>query len=199
MKRFFKDFGLKQYLANSKGYGIPELLIVITIAGILAATAVPNYSQMVLRRQVDGESKKLFMDLQLARISAIKNNNDVIVSINTAGNQYTIHDDTNSDAVVDAGENVKVIALLQRVRFGFFGGGINDPDGNAVANSVALVGGGSVITFNSSGEASTGGSMYLIPTSDLGQSNRLLRAISVVQATGGVDYWEYLTATNTWQ
>ena len=199
MKRFFRDIGMKQYLANSKGYSIPELLITLTIAGILGAIAIPDYSQWVLRRQVDKESKKLFMDLQLARVSAIKNNNDVIVNINAAGNQYTIHDDTNSDAAVDAGENVKVIALIPRVRFGFFGGGVNDPDGNPVANSVALVGGGSIITFNSSGEASTGGSMYLIPTSEFGQSNNLLRAISVVQATGGVDYWEYLATTNTWQ
>ncbi len=199
MKQFFRNIGMKRFLANSRGFSIPELLVTMSIAGILAAIAVPDFSKMVLRREVDKESKKLFMDLMLARISAIKNNNDVIVNLNAVGNQYTIHDDSNSDAVVDAGETVKIVPLNPRVQFGFFGAGVTDPDGNAVANSVALVGGGSIITFNSSGEASTGGSMYLIPTSEIGQSNNLLRAISIVQATGGVEYWEFLAATNTWQ
>ncbi len=189
MKRFFREIGMTRFLANSKGYSIPELLVTLTIAGILAAIAVPDYSLMVLRQQVNADSQKLSMELQLARISAIKNNNDVIVNFNTVTNQYTIHDDTDSDAVVDAGEAVKTI-LLTRVSFGFFGG-INDPDGNAAANSVDLAGGGTILTFNSRGEASDSGTVFLTPTSEIGNSNILLRAVSIVQATGGVDYWQY--------
>ena len=200
MKRFFRDIGMKQYLANSKGYSIPELLITMAIAGILGAIAIPDYSRMVLRRQVDGESKKLSLDLMVARISAIKNNNNVVVRLNNpAANQYTVHNDINNDNVVGAGETLKTVPLIPRVQFGFFGAAVNDPNGNPVNNPVSLADGTSVITFNPRGQASTSGSVLLIPTSEAGQSNNLLRAISVLQATGNVEHWEFLAATNTWQ
>lgn len=190
MKRFFWDIGIKKYLANSKGYSIPELLIAMTIAGILATIAVPNYSLMVLRKQVDAEARKLYMELQLARITAIKNNNNVRVTFNIVTNQYTVHDDTNSNANVDGGETVKVIPLIPRVSFGFFGG-VVDPNGNAAQAAVDLVGGGTILTFNSRGAASDSGLVYLNPTSQMGQSNLLLRSIGVIQETGSVEFWQY--------
>lgn len=196
MRRFHWGIRMIRLLANSKGYSIPELVVVMAIMGILAITAVPNYSLWVMAQEVDKEAQKLFLQLQLARIQAIKNNNDVIVNFNTVTNQYTIHDDTNSDAVVDAGETVKVMPLIPRIRFGFSGTGVIDPDGSAVANSVAIAGGGSIITFDSRGQVSQSGSVYLIPVSEVGQTDVLLRAVTFVQATGGVDYWEYNQANN---
>ena len=196
MKRFFRKIGMKRYLANSRGYSIPELVAVLAIIGIFMSTAVPNYSLWALSRQVDAKAKKLYMDLQLARITAIKNNNDVVVNFNTFTNQYTIHDDTNSDGTVNGVETVKTIPLIPRIQFGFSGAGVIDPDGGAVANSVAIAGGGNIITFNSRGQVSQSGSVYLIPVSEVGQSDILLRAISFVQATGGVDYWEYDQTVN---
>jgi len=182
---------MQRFLANSKGYSLPELLITLTIFGILMAIAVPDFSRLSLKRQIDGESQKLYMDLMFARITAIKNNNNVVVTFNQANNQYSIHDDTNSDGVVNGTETVKNVSLAPRVRFGFFGAGVVDPNGNPVTNAVTLTSGGNILTFNPRGEADNSGSVYLIPTSEIGQSNLLLRAISVVQATGGVEYWEY--------
>ncbi len=189
---------MKKYLANSKGFSLTELLITMSIAGILGAIAIPDYSQWALRRQVDKESKKLYMDLLLARISAIKNNNNVIVNIDAPANQYTVHNDINNDTNVDGGETLKTISLIPKVQFGFFGAGVNDPNGNPVNNPVSFADGTSAITFNPRGQASTSGSVYLIPTSEAGQSNSLLRSIYVLQATGNVEFWQYLTATNTW-
>jgi len=131
------------------------------------------------------------MDLMLARITAIKSNNDVIVTFNAGNNQYSIHDDSNSDGAENGGETVKNVTLIPQVQFGFFGGSVVDTEGNSVSSPVYLAGGGSVLTFNSRGEASDSGSVYLIPGSDVSQSNDRLRAISVVQATGSVDYWKY--------
>jgi prepilin-type N-terminal cleavage/methylation domain-containing protein len=204
MKQFFGNIGgnigMKRWLANSKGYSIPEVLVVMAVMGILGAIAVPDFSKWSLSRQVDGESKKLSLDLMLARISAIKNNNNVVVRFNNpAANQYTVHNDTNSDNVVDVGETFKTVPLNSRIQFGFFGAGINDPDGAPVVNPISLTGGVTTLTFNSRGQASASGSLYLIPVSEAGLSNQLLRGISVVQATGSVDYWEYIVATNTWQ
>jgi len=191
---------MKRFLANSEGFSVTELLIVMTIMGILGAIVAPDFSKQALMRQVDGESKKLSLDLMVARISAIKNNNNVVVRLNNpAANQYTVHNDINGDFNVDGGETLKTVPLNPRVQFGFFGAGVNDPNGNPINNPISLADGTSTITFNSRGQASTSGSVYLIPTSEIGQSNNLLRAINVIQATGSVEYWEYLTATNTWK
>lgn len=187
---------MKRFLTNSKGYSLTELLATITVIGIVLAIAVPDYSKWVLKRQVEKESQKLYMDLMLARISAIKNNNNVVITFNPGNNQYQIHDDTDSDGVQDAGENVNNISLIPQVQFGFSGGAVTDPDGNNVTTSVFLAGGGNVLTFNSKGQASDNGSMYLIPGSDVGLSNGRLRAVSVVQATGSVDYWQYSQGNN---
>ena len=178
------------------GYSLTELLTTIAVLGVVLAIAVPDYSKWVLKRQVNKESQKLYMDLMLARISAIKNNNDVLVTFNAGSNQYQIHDDTDSDGTVDGGETVKNVTLIPQVQFGFFGGSVTDMEGNSVSNSVYLAGGGSVLTFNSKGQASDSGSMYLIPGSDIGQSNGRLRAVSVVQATGSVNHWEYSQGNN---
>jgi prepilin-type N-terminal cleavage/methylation domain-containing protein len=180
---------MTRYITNSKGTSLPELLITMAILGVVLGIAAPDYSKWVLKRQVNKESQKLFMDLMLARITAIKNNNDVIVTFSAANNTYQIHDDTNGDGST-TGETVKNVSLIPQIKFGFFGG-VVDMEGNAVANSVDLAAGGSVLTFNSRGEASTGASVYLIPGSDAAISNDRLRAVSVVEATGSVDYWKY--------
>jgi prepilin-type N-terminal cleavage/methylation domain-containing protein len=190
MKRFLRVIGVQRYLSNSKGFSLIELTVTMGIAAILAAIAIPDYSKMVLKRQVDAEARKLYMELQLARITAIKNNNNVRVTLNTVTNQYTVHDDTNGNSIVDGAETVKTIALLPQISFGFFGG-IVDPNGNAAQAAVDLVGGGTILTFNSRGAASDSGQVYLNPTGEMAQSNLLLRSIGVIQETGSVEYWQY--------
>lgn len=190
-KRFFWEISMKRFLTNSNGYSLTEQLITIAVLGIVLAIAVPDYSKWVLKRQINAESQKLYMDLMLARMSAIKNNNDVVVTLNAGNNQYRIHDDTDSDGVEDGGETIKNVTLIPQVQFGFFGGTVIDTEGNVVNSAVYLAGGGSVLTFNSKGQASDSGSVYLIPKTDSGESNDRLRAVSVVQATGSVDRWEY--------
>jgi prepilin-type N-terminal cleavage/methylation domain-containing protein len=190
MKRFFRGIGVKRYLSNSKGFSLIELTVTMGIAAILAAIAIPDYSMMVLKRQVDAEARKMYMELQIARITAIKNNNNVQVTINTVTNQYTVHDDTNGNNNVDGTETVKIIPLIPQISFGFFGG-IVDPNGNAAQAAVDLADGGTVLTFNSRGAASVSGQVYLNPTGEMAQSNLLLRSIGVIQETGSVEYWQY--------
>ncbi len=185
---------MKGWLQNNNGYTLVELITLLVILAILASWAIPNYSKWAETHEIAGEARKLYLDLQLARITALRNNNDVIVTFNTGTNSYKIHNDTNNNGSEDGGEGLKNVTLEHNVQFGFFGTSIMDMDGNNVNNPLSLTSGGSVITFNSRGEASTGGSMYLIHGSDTSVGNHRLKGISVIEATGGVENWEYDSA-----
>lgn len=181
---------MKRFFANSNGYGLIETLIVVAFLGIVLAMVAPNFSKWSVKRKINGESQKLYFNLQLARASAAKNNNNVIFTFIPGENSYKVHDDTDGDGS-EAGETVKLVNLDSRVQYGFFGGSIIDVDGNSNSAAVALAGGGNVITFDSRGQASSSGSVYLIHGGDAGETNDRLRAVSIVGETGGVDLWKY--------
>jgi prepilin-type N-terminal cleavage/methylation domain-containing protein len=194
MKRFYKEFlHFKGLFGNQRGITLTEVLVSVALIGVLMAVAVPNYSDWADKQQINGESQKLYLDLMLARVSAIKNNNNVIFTFDAGNNQYKIHDDSNGDGN-EAGETVKLVSLHPRVQFGFFGASITDMDGGSVSTPVALAGGGNQITFDPRGQANTGGSVYMIHSSDAAKNNDRLKGFSVVQATGGVDIWTYNSA-----
>ena len=182
---------MRHGLNNQNGFSLLEVLTVSAFLAIVLAMSAPNFSKWAQKHQINGESQKLYLDLLLGRMSAIKNNNNVIVTFDQGGNGYKLHNDADGDGVEDAGERIKIVNLDSRVQFGFFGTGVVDMDGNVVNNPVSLVSGGNTFTFNSRGEASTGGSIYLIHVSDAGEHNNRLRGISLVEATGAVDLWEY--------
>ncbi len=187
---------LKPFLANERGVTLLEIITVVSFIAVLSSVAIPNFSKWGIKHQINSESQKLYMDLMLARISAIKNNNDVLVTLDTTNNRYIILDDSNSDGTANTGETVKTVDLIPQVEFGFFGSSITDMDGNVVGSPVTLASGGNVITFDSKGQASTSGSIYLIHKSDVGLSNARTRGISMVQATGGADLWKYDASTS---
>ena len=181
---------MKRFLTNSNGFTLTELLVIIAMIGILLAIAAPDFSKWAVKREINGESQKLYLDLQLARASAVKNNNNVVFTFNTGTPGYTILDDTDNSGAANGGETLKTVPLNNGVSFGY-DGSITDMDGNSVTSAVFLSGGGSTVTFLPNGQSDRSGSAYLIHGSDVGQGNGRLRAVSVVQATGAVDYWEY--------
>lgn len=62
------------------GFTLPELLIVMAVAGILAAIAVPSFQSLTQSQQVKNASFELFSNLSLARSEAIKRNANVTVT-----------------------------------------------------------------------------------------------------------------------
>ena len=82
---------LSRTLRNPRGFTLTELLIVITVIGLLSAIAVPSFNSLVRGNSSNRATFELLSDLQLARMTAIRTNQPVIVTFNQpAANQYTI-------------------------------------------------------------------------------------------------------------
>jgi type IV fimbrial biogenesis protein FimT len=59
-------------LSNRKGFSMVEIIVVLTIAGILLAIGVPGYLSLIQNNKVVSATNKLAASLNLARIEAIK-------------------------------------------------------------------------------------------------------------------------------
>lgn len=74
---------------RQQGFTLVELLVVVAIAAALAAMAVPAFTDLMVRRRLEGAANELSADLQYARSQAVSDNNDVTFATSgTTG--YTI-------------------------------------------------------------------------------------------------------------
>ncbi len=194
-----KDFkNLGQLLKSREGFTLIETIMVLAVLGIVMAIATPNFSKWAEKHEINGQAQKVYFDLMLARTTAVKNNNIVRVAFNTTSHTYTIHNDTDEDGTQDTGETVKSVALENDINFAY-NTGVDDVDGNAVSAAVSF-GGAQTVNFDSRGQSSASGSVFLLHTSDIGNTNDRARSITVLQATGAVDYWTYDgSITPTWK
>lgn len=62
------------------GFTLPELLITITIVGILASLAAPSFRSLIIGQRIKTASFDLISNLTLARSEAIKQNGNVTMS-----------------------------------------------------------------------------------------------------------------------
>ncbi len=175
---------------NEQGLTLVELITTMVIFLIIVSTAVPNFSAWRTNYQIRAESNRVHMNLLSARMAAIKNNNDVVVTFVPASHTYSILDDTNNNGTANTGEPLKSMALENHVQFGFYGSSITDMDNNTVTETVKM-GPSDIVTFDARGQASVSGVLFLIHEDDLPVGNDRLRGISIIQATGAAELWKY--------
>jgi prepilin-type N-terminal cleavage/methylation domain-containing protein len=62
------------------GFTLLEMAIAIAVLGIVAAVAVPSYSQLLARQQLRSAGSKLALDLRMAREQALQSGRPVFFS-----------------------------------------------------------------------------------------------------------------------
>lgn len=71
---------MKLPTSSVSGFTLTELMVVVAIAGILAAIAIPSFKSLTQSQQVRSASIDLYSNLVLARSEAIKRNSDVTIT-----------------------------------------------------------------------------------------------------------------------
>jgi len=105
---------------RTAGYSLIELMTVISIAAILMTVGVPSYRYVTNSNRVTAEVNSLYMDLELARSTAVEQGTPVTVCPSTDGRNclsrsrgwqggWIIFSDLNGNGVVDSGDEVVMV------------------------------------------------------------------------------------------
>jgi type IV fimbrial biogenesis protein FimT len=77
--------GLNKPFIRNRGVTLIELIIVLTIAGVLAALAAPSIQRLVASNRLTAQVNDLLADINLARSEAIKRNTKTGICVTAAG------------------------------------------------------------------------------------------------------------------
>src|SRR5262249_35737010 len=78
--------------------------------GVLAAVAIPGVNKITRMYMLRAAAREVYSDLQSARLGAVMGNHRYRVVL-VDSTTYQLHDDTDNDGTVDAGETVLTRSL----------------------------------------------------------------------------------------
>lgn len=80
-------------ISNDKGFTLPEILMIISIIGILLGIGFFSFRGMMDRYNVEKQMKEMYVDLMSARIRAMQRNRIHFVTFTST--QYAVYEDTS--------------------------------------------------------------------------------------------------------
>jgi len=152
-------------------------MLVVTIAGVLLAFAVPSFKRVTSANRIAAEINGLLGDLQFARSEAIKEGQTVRVCVSQDGatcstsatawqNGWIVFSDVNNSGTVDSGDPVLRVQST-----------LTSSDALIEKNSIA------VVTFNREGFAvglPNGGALITLHASPVDKASTRCLSISLV-------------------
>ena len=88
---------------NRKGFTLTELTVTLSVLGIMTAISVPSYISWLPRHRLQTSARQIYDDLNLAKIRAVKDNTDAVVTFSTANDTYTAFLDLDGNGNPDDG------------------------------------------------------------------------------------------------
>jgi prepilin-type N-terminal cleavage/methylation domain-containing protein len=175
-----------------RGFTLVEMLIVITMIGIM--TGIALWRVDIARYQVNGDIQAIGTTLIASQREAIAKQHNVIVVFDTAGNRVRVVWDANNNATWDPDEHSRLVFLGDRVKFGL-GTAPALPMGANAVNFTQTEGSTGLpsVTFYRNGSASEAGGAYITSARSIGDPKYVNdnRAMRVERATGRAEWWHY--------
>lgn len=84
---------MSRFINSRKGYTLVEMMIVISVIGILVAVTVPAFSGYIRRTRIEGSRNQLVTDIYFARSTAIAQRKTIAIQFTDS--QYQIVDTTD--------------------------------------------------------------------------------------------------------
>jgi prepilin-type N-terminal cleavage/methylation domain-containing protein len=201
---------------NQKGFSLFELIVVVGIIAAVTGILLPVYFSMKPTIRVNGAARQIQGDFMWARMRAVSENNNYVITFGSAGpdlsnDTYYIYDDDNGDfndpAVPDANELVKTVVIsgeYEGVGYGFVpgmddtsGGTLNAGDPPVTFQPASNI---SWFKFKPNGRSNKNGSIYLILDEDQTNSRKdRSRAITVILQTGRIKIYDYNAINDKWE
>jgi type IV fimbrial biogenesis protein FimT len=122
---------------SQAGFTLPEMLMAVTIIGILTAFAAPSFNNMMVNERIKSASLDITAALTQARSEAIKQNGSVTVTPTSGTTAWT-------GGWTVTGPDAAVITTQA-----------------AYPSSITITGSGTSIVFNRSGRASASGTLQV--------------------------------------
>ncbi len=172
-------------MQGKRGLTIIELVMVMSILGIMVLFASPHIGRWLPRYRLKSAARDVAFNMQLARLGAIKDNQEWAILFDVHGQLYRIISnrgpDGNWGTPDDSVEKIVSLTDYPNIKYGDNGHG--SPGGGAPAgDGVTFV--GNKTEFNPGG-TSTAGTVYL-------QNNRNdAMAIRVDSSTGIIRMWRW--------
>ncbi len=202
---------------NQKGFTFIELIVVITIIAVVAGILIPVYFSMKPTIRVNGAARQIQGDLMWARMRAVSENNNYVITFGEpnkilTNNTYYIYDDDDGNLDLEKLDEdnakdklVKTVVISDEYKGVGYGYTVSKKADNStdLTKSVAFGNSGGAtkpiwFKFKPNGRNNVSGGIYLILDEDEA-NGRKDRSRAITVKTGRIKIYDYNAIKDKWE